>query len=60
LFHKLTVEHVDNSTFIYHFGVALYQNGDKAGARLQLSHALGLQPSQELQDRIKSTLIQLN
>jgi Flp pilus assembly protein TadD len=60
LLHKLTADHADNSTFIYHFGVALFQHGDKVGARLQLSRALDLHPPQELQDRIKSTLTQLN
>jgi len=57
---KLTAEHADNSTYSYHFGVALYQKGEMADARLQLGRALELQPTPELKGRIDGALKEMN
>ena len=57
---RLVQEHPDNSLFSYHFGMALYQKGEKSAAQLQLAHALNLQPPPDLRDRINQALIKLN
>jgi Flp pilus assembly protein TadD len=56
----LVQQHSDSPTFSFHLGVALFQKGEVAEARLQLGRALELQPSSELKKQISDTLSQLN
>jgi tetratricopeptide (TPR) repeat protein len=60
IFRKLVQQHSDSPTFSFHLGVALFQKGEVAEARLQLGRALELQPSSELKKQISDTLSQLN
>ncbi len=56
IFRDLVSQYPDNSTFRYHLGMALFQKGDKPGARKELQVALLKKPSKEEEVRIKELL----
>ena len=56
IFRDLVSQHPDNSTFRYHLGMALFQKGDKPGARKELQTALQKKPSKDEEGRIKELL----
>lgn len=56
IFRDLVNGHPENSTFRYHLGMALYQKGDKPGARKELQTALTKKPSKEEEGKIKDLL----
>ncbi len=56
IFRDLVKKQPQNSTFHYHLGMALYQKGDKAGARQALQAALRHKPPPEEAARIKELM----
>ncbi|HWR52392.1 MAG TPA: tetratricopeptide repeat protein [Bryobacteraceae bacterium] len=56
VFRDLVSKQPARSTYRYHLGLALYQKGDKAGARRELSVALQQKPSREEEGKIKDLL----
>lgn len=56
IFKELTRKYQQNSTYHYHLGLALYQKGDKVGAKKSLQSALTLNPAKEDEDKIRELL----
>jgi tetratricopeptide (TPR) repeat protein len=56
IFKDLTTQVPENSTFHYHYGVALLQKGDKPMARKELEKALADKPSTGEEAKIKELL----
>jgi tetratricopeptide (TPR) repeat protein len=56
IFRDLTNKVKDNSTFHYHYGMALAQKGDKARALVELKAALQYKPKKNEEDQIKELL----
>lgn len=59
IFRNLVGKLPKNSTYRYHFGMALYQKGDKPSARKELQAALQSKPSPEEAAKIKELLAKL-
>lgn len=59
IFRDLVGKLPKNSTYRYHFGMALYQKGDKPSARRELQAALQSKPSPEEAVKIKELLAKL-
>jgi tetratricopeptide (TPR) repeat protein len=57
LYQDVTAKHPGNAAFHYHFGMALLQTGDKAGALRELNDALRNKPSRDDQDKIEALLM---
>jgi tetratricopeptide (TPR) repeat protein len=55
-FTNLARKYPQFATFRYHLGLALYENGDKAGAKKELEAALADHPAQQDVQRIKELL----
>jgi Flp pilus assembly protein TadD len=45
-----------NAIFHYHYGMALSQKGDRAGAKIELEHALQFKPSRDDEQKIRELL----
>jgi tetratricopeptide (TPR) repeat protein len=56
VFRNLAEHYPANATFRYHYGLALIETGDKAGAKKQLQAALAGKPSPTLAPKIKQAL----
>lgn len=56
IFKDLVVKEPDNSTFHYHYALALKQKGDKASARRELETALKNKPSKDEAGKIQDAL----
>jgi len=56
IFRDLVKKQPQSSTFHYHLGMALYQKGDKLGARQALQAALRQKPSPEEAAKIKELM----
>ncbi len=56
IFKDLVVKEPDNSTFHYHYGLALKQKGDKSSARRELETALKDKPSKDEAGKIQDAL----
>ena len=56
LYRDVTTKHPENWAFHYHFGMALLQTGDTAGAARELSDALRNSPSRYEQNKIDTLL----
>ena len=56
IFHDLTVKDPKNSTFHYHYAMALMQKGDKPSAKRELDTAMKDNPSKDEQDKIHELL----
>ena len=54
----LITKYPDNSTFRYHYAVALIQSGDRAGAKHQAETALSQKPNTELAGALRTLLVQ--
>jgi Flp pilus assembly protein TadD len=54
----LSNKYPDNSTFRYHYAVALIQSGDRAAAKHQAETALSQKPNTELASELRSLLAQ--
>ena len=59
IFKDLVVKDPANSTFHYHYGMALIQKGDKSSARQQLEIALKSKPSKDEAGKIQDLLTKL-
>ncbi|MEO7143336.1 MAG: tetratricopeptide repeat protein [Bryobacteraceae bacterium] len=59
IFRDLTVQRPSNPTFHYHLGMALYQKGDKAGAKKELGVALQDKPSKDEQSKIHDLMAKI-
>ena len=60
IFRDLTNKVKDNSTFHYHYGMALAQKGDKAGALQELNVALQCKPDNNEENEIKELIQELS
>jgi len=60
IFNKLIRTYPDDPTCSYHLGMALYQKGDIARAKAQLTHALDRRPPTEIENSIHDILGHLN
>jgi tetratricopeptide (TPR) repeat protein len=60
IFSRLTAKAPDNPIFHYHFGVALWQKGEKAKARPELERALGKGLPKQSEDKIRDLLSDKN
>jgi tetratricopeptide (TPR) repeat protein len=60
IFNKLIRTYPDDPTCSYHLGMALYQKGDIARAKAQLSHALDRRPPGEIENSIHDILGHIN
>lgn len=56
---ELVAKQPDRPTFRYHLGLALYQKGDKAAAKRELTTALAKRPAKEEEDRIRELLARI-
>jgi Flp pilus assembly protein TadD len=56
VYHDLVAKQPDRSTFRYHLGMALYQKGDKVGARKELQTALQSHPSKDEEAKIRELM----
>ena len=56
IFKDLVVKEPDNSTYHYHYGLALIQKGDKSSARRELETALKNKPSKDEAGKIQDAL----
>jgi tetratricopeptide (TPR) repeat protein len=59
LFQDLVAKSPDNAKFHYHFGMALYQKGDKPSTRRELEAALKDKPSKDDEAKIRDLLAKL-
>ena len=59
LFQDLVVKNPANAKFHYHYGMALYQKGDKPSTRVELQKALEDKPSKEDEAKIRDLLAKL-
>lgn len=60
IFRDLTGRHGGNPTYHYHLGMALYQKGDRGGAKQSLQTALSLRPSKDEEVKIRELLTKLS
>jgi Flp pilus assembly protein TadD len=60
IFRELTAKHRDNPTYHYHLGMALYQKGDRGGAKQSLQTALSLRPSREEEAKIRELITKVS
>ena len=60
IFRELTAKHHDNPTYHYHLGMALYQKGDRGGAKQSLQTALSLRPSREEEAKIRELITKVS
>lgn len=56
IFRELTAKHGQNPIYHYHLGMALFQKGDRGGARQSLQQALTLKPSRDYEAKIRELL----
>jgi tetratricopeptide (TPR) repeat protein len=56
IFKDLTNKVGDNATFHYHYGMALYQKGDKANALRELNKAIQYKPKKDEESQIKELI----
>jgi tetratricopeptide (TPR) repeat protein len=56
IYSRLTARAPDNPVFHYHYGVALWQKGDRTKGRQELERALGKGLPKESEDRIRELL----
>jgi tetratricopeptide (TPR) repeat protein len=56
IFRDLVVAEPKNAIFHYHYGMALTQKGDRAGAKKELELALQLKPSRDDEQKIRELL----
>ncbi|MBE7541610.1 MAG: CPBP family intramembrane metalloprotease [Solibacteraceae bacterium] len=56
IFRELTAKHRDNPVYHYHLGMALYQKGDRGGAKQSLQTALSLRPAKDDEVKIRELL----
>ncbi len=56
IFRDLVVAQPGNPIFHYHYGMALNQKGDRAGAKKELEQALQLKPSRDDEQKIRDLL----
>jgi len=56
---QLTRSYPSNSTYRYHYAVALFQKGDRASAKQQLETALSNGPAKQTESQIRNLLTQL-
>lgn len=56
IYRDLVAKSPDNPTFRYHLGMALFQKGDKAQARKELSVALQKKPPKDEESRIRELM----
>ena len=56
---QLTRSNPSNSTYRYHYAVALFQKGDRALAKQQLESALSSGPAKQTESQIRNLLGQL-
>jgi tetratricopeptide (TPR) repeat protein len=54
----LTKQHPDDSTFLYHYAVALNDSGNRSAAKLQAQNALAKKPSPETAIALRNLLAQ--
>jgi Flp pilus assembly protein TadD len=59
VFHDLVAKDPRNSTFHYHFGLALLQKGDKPSARRELDEAMKAKPSKDEEGKIRELMAKL-
>jgi tetratricopeptide (TPR) repeat protein len=59
VFRSLTEFYPDNSTYHYHFGMALLKQGDKTTAKSELKTALSHKPAEEQRHNIETALSQI-
>ncbi len=59
IFTQLVSQQPDRSTFRYHLGLALFQKGDKAGAKRELTAALEKKPTKEEETQIRNLLARI-
>ncbi len=59
IFSDLSSKDPKNSTFHFHYGMALAQKGDKPGAKKEFNRALELKPSKDEESRIHEQLQKL-
>ena len=60
IFKDLTKKYRENPTYHYHLGMALYQKGDRDGARRSLQMALTLKPPKEDEEKIRELLAKVS
>lgn len=56
IFKDLTKKYRGNPVYHYHLAMALYQKGDREGAKRSLQSALSLKPAKEHEDKIRELL----
>lgn len=59
IFRQLVSQQPERSTFRYHLGLALYQKGDKAGAKRELTAALEKKPTRDEETQIRNLLARI-
>jgi Flp pilus assembly protein TadD len=59
IFRELVVAEPENAIFHYHYGMALNQKGDRAGAKRELEQALQFKPSRDDEQKIKELILKL-
>jgi len=59
VFENLVVHHRENALYHYHFGLALFQAGQKDKARAELEAALPKKPSEKVRKGIESALAKI-
>jgi tetratricopeptide (TPR) repeat protein len=59
LFQELVAKEPKNAKFLYHYGMALYQKGDKPSTRVELEKALANTPSKADEAKIRDLLNKL-
>ena len=60
IFKDLNTRVTDNSTFHYHYGLALAEKGDKANALRELNKAIQFKPKKDEEDQIKELIQKLS
>jgi tetratricopeptide (TPR) repeat protein len=59
VFENLVKKHPDNSLYLYHYGLALFQTGQKAKAKAELEAALPKRPSEGVRRDIETALAKI-
>jgi tetratricopeptide (TPR) repeat protein len=59
IFRDLTSKVPDNSTYHYHYAMALFQKGDRANAQKQCQAALAAKPGKEEEGRIRELMAKI-
>jgi Flp pilus assembly protein TadD len=60
IFSKLIHKYPNDPACAYHTGMAWYQKGDRARAKMLLSHALELRPAKDIESGATDLLSRLN